>query len=91
MHSVEHCVAELQCRLCVISKADAAARRHDEGDDYSPESVLSPEASQRITAAACSVAEQVDRAVSLAVQAISPGGRPSSSLSTICVTCLINS
>ena len=34
---------------------------------------MSPEASRRITTAACSVAEQVERAVCAAVQAISPG------------------
>ena len=36
---------------------------------------MSPEASRRITTAACSVADQVDRAVCAAVQAISPGLR----------------
>ena len=46
--------------------------RQDDEEEYRGE-VLSPEASQRITAAACSVAEQVERAVTLAVQAISPG------------------
>lgn len=54
---------QLECAPC----------RQDDDGGYSEE-VLSPEASQRITAAACSVAEQVERAVTLAVQAISPGG-----------------
>lgn len=54
---------QLECVSC----------RQDDDGGYGEE-VLSLEASQRITAVACSVAEQVERAVTLAVQAISPGG-----------------
>ncbi len=43
------------------------------GEEEDVEVAMSPEASRRITTAACSVADQVDRAVSAAVQAISPG------------------
>ena len=43
------------------------------GQEGEEEECMSPEASRRITTAACSVAEQVERAVCAAVQAISPG------------------
>lgn len=43
------------------------------GQEGEAEECMSPEASRRITSAACSVAQQVERAVCAAVQAISPG------------------
>ncbi|DBB11360.1 TPA: hypothetical protein ACH3X3_006782 [Trebouxia sp. C0006] len=46
------------------------------GEEEGEEVAMSPEASRRITSIASSVAEQVDRAVCAAVQAISPGRLP---------------
>lgn len=43
------------------------------GQEGGAEETMSPESSRRITTTACSVAQQVERAVCAAVQAISPG------------------
>ena len=63
----------LPCTLMRFVLQDVCILRCDMGEEEGEEVAMSPEASRRITSIASSVAEQVDRAVCAAVQAISPG------------------
>jgi hypothetical protein len=63
----------LHCALMSFVEQDVCVLRCGMGEEEGEEVAMSPEASRRITSIASSVAEQVDRAVCAAVQAISPG------------------
>ena len=72
----------LHCALMSFAEQYVCILRCDMGEEEGEEVAMSPEASRRITSIASSVAEQVDRAVCAAVQAISPG-------QIQCTTCLL--
>ncbi len=72
----------LDCALMSFVEQDVCVLRCGMGEEEKEEVAMSPEASRRITSIASSVAEQVDRAVCAAVQAISPGHIQ-------CTTCLL--
>ena len=74
----------LHCALMSFVDQDVCVLRCGMGEEEGEEVAMSPEASRRITSIASSVAEQVDRAVCAAVQAISPG-------QIQCTTCLLYS
>ena len=68
----------LHCALMRFVEQGVCVLRCGIGEEEGEEVAMSPEASRRITSIASSVAEQVDRAVCAAVQAISPGQGQSS-------------
>ncbi|DBA76239.1 TPA: hypothetical protein ACH3X1_009959 [Trebouxia sp. C0004] len=77
MIALENMTKTSQTKLAAMG-SDVCTLRCDMGEEEGEEVAMSPEASRRITSIASSVAEQVDRAVCAAVQAISPGRLPMS-------------